>query len=367
MIHTLRDCSFIDSIVNYGSHYQRTITAFMTDMQSHQELHSKRGDQKVMHVVNFEQIKAASSRIRDYATRTPILTSRTLDEELGAKVFFKAEPFQRIGAFKFRGAFNAISQLSPEEKARGVITFSSGNHAQAVALVGKLLDVKTTIVMPHDASRTKLAATRGYGAAVVEIDPKVTTREARANELQSEHGYTMIPPYNHEDVIAGQGTAALEMFEELGDLDILMTPCGGGGLLSGTAITAKAMSPNCKVIGIEPECADDANRSFYSGKLQSVSNPPTIADGVRTQHLGDLTYPLILSNVDAMATVSEASILKAVQYLFNRLKIVVEPSGVLGLAGLFQGSVPAQGRIGIILSGGNVDADVMAGILKTPI
>ncbi|NQV41647.1 MAG: threo-3-hydroxy-L-aspartate ammonia-lyase [Candidatus Marinimicrobia bacterium] len=318
-----------------------------------------------MSVVNYKQVMEASARIKGYATRTPILTSRTLDAELGASVFFKAEPLQRIGAFKFRGAFNAISQLSAEERARGVITFSSGNHAQAVALVGKLLDVKTTIVMPNDASRTKLAATRGYGADVVEIDPQQTTREAKANELEAEHGYTMIPPYNHKDVIAGQGTAALEMFEDLGDLDILMTPCGGGGLLSGSAIAAKAMSPQCKVIGIEPECADDANRSFHSGELQSVSNPPTIADGVRTQHLGDLTYPLILSHVDDMATVSEASIIQAVQYLFNRLKIVVEPSGVLGLAALMQGSVPAHGRIGIILSGGNVDADVMAGILNT--
>jgi len=320
-----------------------------------------------MCVVNYQQIREASTRIKGYATRTPILTSRTLDAELGAKVFFKAEPLQRIGAFKFRGAFNAISQLSAEEKARGVITFSSGNHAQAVALVGKLLDVKTTIVMPNDASRTKLAATRGYGATVVEIDPLQTTREARANELQAEYGYTMIPPYNHKDVIAGQGTAALEMFEELGELDILMTPCGGGGLLSGSAIAAKAMSPQCQVIGIEPECADDANRSFHSGELQSVSNPPTIADGVRTQHLGDLTFPLILANVDDMATVTEASIIQAVQYLFNRLKIVVEPSGVLGLAALMQGSVPAQGRIGIILSGGNVDAEVMAGILSTQV
>ncbi|NQV30282.1 MAG: threo-3-hydroxy-L-aspartate ammonia-lyase [Candidatus Marinimicrobia bacterium] len=318
-----------------------------------------------MSVVNFQQISEASARIKGYATRTPILTSRTLDAELGAEVFFKAEPFQRIGAFKFRGAFNAISQLSDEEKARGVITFSSGNHAQAVALVGKLLDVKTIVVMPNDASRTKLAATRGYGATVVEIDPLLTTREAKANELESEHGYTMIPPYNHKNVIAGQGTAALEMFEELGELDILMTPCGGGGLLSGSAVAAKAMSPQCKVIGIEPEYADDANRSFYSGELQSVSNPPTIADGVRTQHLGDLTFPLILANVDAMATVTEASIIQAVQYLFNRLKIVVEPSGVLGLASLMQGSVKARGRIGIILSGGNVDADVMARILAT--
>jgi len=318
-----------------------------------------------MSVVNFQQISEASSRIKGYATRTPILTSRTMDAELGAEVFFKAEPFQRIGAFKFRGAFNAISQLSDEEKARGVITFSSGNHAQAVALVGKLLDVKTIVVMPNDASRTKLAATRGYGATVVEIDPLLTTREAKANELESEHGYTMIPPYNHKNVIAGQGTAALEMFEELGELDILMTPCGGGGLLSGSAVAAKAMSPQCKVIGIEPEYADDANRSFYSGELQSVSNPPTIADGVRTQHLGDLTFPLILANVDAMATVTEASIIQAVQYLFNRLKIVVEPSGVLGLASLMQGSVKARGRIGIILSGGNVDADVMARILAT--
>ncbi len=321
---------------------------------------------EVKSVVNFQKISEASKRIEGYATRTPILTSRTLNAELGAKIYFKAEPLQRIGAFKFRGAFNAISQLSDEEKARGVITFSSGNHAQAVALVGKLLSLKTTIVMPNDASRTKLAATRGYGATVVEIDPLKTTREAKTHELEDEYGFTMIPPYNHRDIIAGQGTAALEMFEDVGDLDILMTPCGGGGLLSGSAIAAKSMSPQCKVIGVEPECADDANRSFFSGELQSVSNPPTIADGVRTKQLGDLTFPLILEHVDHMATVSETSIIQAVQYLFNRLKIVVEPSGVLGLAALLQGSVPARGRIGIILSGGNLDAEVMARILRTP-
>lgn len=311
----------------------------------------------------FELIKEAKERLAGHAHVTPVLTSRTLNRRLNCEVHFKCENFQRIGAFKFRGAFNAISKLSEQQKARGIITYSSGNHAQAVALVGRMLDVQTTIVMPADAPRSKLAATRDYGAEIVEYDPRTATREDLANSLQSRYGYTMIPPFDHRDVIAGQGTAALEMIEELGGLDMLLVPCGGGGLLSGSAIAAKHSSPPCRVVGIEPEVADDATRSFFSGELQTVKNPPTIADGTRTPNLGKITFPLILEHVDDMKTVAETAIMEAVRFLFFRMKLVVEPSGALGLAALLSGRVTPQGRVGVLLSGGNIDAATMCTIL----
>jgi threonine dehydratase len=291
------------------------------------------------------------------------MTSRWLDERLGAAVFLKCESFQRIGAFKFRGAYNAISQLSEEERRRGVVTFSSGNHAQGVALAGRLLGVATVVVMPQDAPVIKREATEGYGARVVLYDPAVRSREDIARELQQEHGYTLIPPFDHYDVLAGQGTAALELCDQAGPLDLLLVPCGGGGLLSGCAIAAKGRAPGCRVVGVEPELADDATRSYYSGTLQTVKNPPTIADGVRTPSLGRITFPLVRSFVDAMATVSEESIVEAVRLLFFRLKLVVEPSGVLGLAALMTGAVEPRGRVGVILSGGNVDGPTMQRIL----
>ncbi|MBW2607674.1 MAG: threo-3-hydroxy-L-aspartate ammonia-lyase [Deltaproteobacteria bacterium] len=311
----------------------------------------------------FEQILAAKERLRGYVNVTPVMTSRTINRLVGAKVYFKCENFQRIGAFKFRGAFNSISQLSKAEKARGVITYSSGNHAQAVALVGKMLNIQTTIVMPNNAPATKRAATEEYGATIVEYDPDKATREDIAKELEAMNGYTMIPPFDHTDVIAGQGTAALEMFEEIGNLDMLLVPCGGGGLLSGSAISARGMSPNCRVIGIEPELADDATRSFQTKKLHSVKNPPTIADGTRTPSLGKITFPLVLEYVDDMKTVSEEAIIEAVKFLFYRMKLVVEPSGALGLAALLSRAVIPEGRIGIILSGGNIDSATMITIL----
>lgn len=282
---------------------------------------------------------------------------------LGTEVYFKCENFQKVGAFKFRGAFNAISNLSDAQRARGIVTHSSGNHAQAVALVGKMLGIPSTIVMPADAPRTKLAATRGYGATVVEYDPQTDSREELAKSLQSEHGYTLIPPFDHLDVIAGQGTAALEMFEQLAHLDMLLVPCGGGGLLSGSAIAAKHLDPSCQVIGIEPELGDDATKSFYSRKLHRIDHPQTIADGTRTPSLGKITFPLVLEYVDAMQTVSEAAIIAAVQFLFFRMKVVVEPSGALGLAALLSGQVTPAKRVGIILSGGNIDADTMKLVL----
>jgi threonine dehydratase len=313
----------------------------------------------------FKQILAAQKRLKGNANKTPVVTSRTLNRMVGGKVYFKCENFQRVGAFKFRGAFNSISQLSKAEKARGIITYSSGNHAQAVALVGRLFNTQTTIVMPNNAPSTKRAATREYGATIVEYDPEKESRQTIAKALEAENGYSMIPPYDHLDVIAGQGTAALELFEEIGELDMLLVPCGGGGLLSGSAISARAMSANCQVIGIEPELADDATQSFKTKTLHRIENPPTIADGTRTPSLGKLTFPLVMKYVDDMKTVSEEAIMDAVKFLFYRMKLVVEPSGALGLAALISHAVIPKGRVGIILSGGNIDSDTMTTILNS--
>ena len=317
-----------------------------------------------MPTVTFADIQAAAARLKGIAHHTPVMTSRTLDEQVGAQVYLKCENLQRVGAFKFRGAYNAISQLSDAEKARGVIAFSSGNHAQAVALVGKLLGIKTVIVMPDNAPATKRAATAGYGAEVIIYDPTKADRKQIAESLSAEHGYSLIPPYDHAGVLTGQGTAALELIEEVGALDYMLTPVGGGGLLSGTAIATKGASPGCKVIGIEPELADDATQSFRTKTLHAVHNPPTIADGTRTPSLGDITFPLVLEYVDDFVTVSEEAIKDAVRYAFFRLKIVVEPSGVLGLAALLSGALKPAGKVGVILSGGNIDAPTMAQIMS---
>jgi threonine dehydratase len=313
----------------------------------------------------FEQILAAQKRLQGYVNVTPIMTSRTLNQQVGAEVYFKCENLQRIGAFKFRGALNSISKLTKEEKDRGVITYSSGNHAQAVALVGRMLDIQTTIVMPNNAPETKRAATEDYGATIVEYDPKNATRKAVAEALQINKGFTMIPPFDHLDVIAGQGTAALELFDRVGRLDALLVPCGGGGLLSGSAIAAKNIDPNCRIIGVEPELADDATKSFYTKKLHHIKNPPTIADGTRTPSLGDITFPLVLEYVDEMKTVSEEAIIEAVKFFFYRMKLVVEPSGALGLAALLSRDIIPKGRAGIIISGGNIDAATMTMILNS--
>ncbi len=313
----------------------------------------------------YDQVQLARERLRGVAHVTPVMTSRTLNEMLGAKVFFKCENFQRVGAFKFRGAYNAMSRLSKEERERGVIAFSSGNHAQAVALVGKLLGIRTTVVMPIGVSAAKRAATVGYGAEVVDCDLTKTSREELAAAIRAEHGYTLIPPFDSPAVIAGQGTAALEFCEQAGPLDSILAPVGGGGLLSGTAIAAKGYDSRCRVIGVEPEVANDATLSFQTKTLHTVNNPQTIADGTRTRSLGELTFPLILKYVDEMAMVSEESIREAVRFLLQRMKLVVEPSGALGLAALLSGAVKAEGRVGIILSGGNMDAATMAAILQS--
>jgi threonine dehydratase len=270
-----------------------------------------------------------------------------------------------MGAFKFRGAYNAMSQLAEEQRKAGVITYSSGNHAQAVALVGRTLGICTTIVMPDNAPAVKRTATEEYGARVVEYNPNETTREEVSKELLNRHNYTLVPPYDHVDIVAGQGTAALEMLEELKSLDILLVPCGGGGLLSGSAVAARGLDPGCRVIGVEPELADDATKSFRSGTLHSIHNPPTIADGTRTPSLGQLTFRLVREYVDDMLTVSEAAIMEAVKFLFYRMKIVVEPSGALGLAAILSGAVGSGGRIGIILSGGNIDGSTLKQIMNS--
>ena len=313
----------------------------------------------------FERIIKAKERLQGHANVTPIMTSRTLNQLVGAEVFLKCENFQRAGAFKFRGAFNTIAQLSDEQIKRGIITYSSGNHAQAVALVGRLLRLRTTVVMPDNAPMVKRAATEAYGATIIDYDPEKTTREEIANILKAEHGYTIIPPFDHLEIVAGQGTAALELFEDLKTLNMLLVPCGGGGLLSGSAIAAKGMEPTCRVIGIEPQLADDATRSFHTKTLHTVNNPPTIADGTRTPSLGKLTFPLVLEYVDDMRTVSETAIVEAVQFLFYRMKMVVEPSGALGVAALLSGEVSATGRVGVIISGGNIDGELMSKIITT--
>jgi threonine dehydratase len=313
----------------------------------------------------FDLVKEAQKRIEGYAHVTPVMTSQTLNDITGAQIFLKCENFQRMGAFKFRGAFNAMSQLTEEQKKRGVLTYSSGNHAQAVALVGRLLAIRTVVIMPNNAPVIKREATEAYGATVVEYNPEETTREEICRDLESRHGHTILPPFDHINIVAGQGTAAKELIDEVKTLDMLLTPCGGGGLLSGCAVASKGMDPNCQVIGIESEVADDATKSFHTGQLHTIKDPPTIADGTRTPSLGEVTFPLVLEYVDDMQTVPEAAIMDAVKFLFYRMKLVVEPSGALPLAALLVGSVRPQGRVGIILSGGNIDGVMMKQILDS--
>ena len=304
----------------------------------------------------YADVESAARRIAGVAHRTPVLTSTTIDRLTGAQVYFKAEPFQRMGAFKFRGAYNAASRIAEQAAGRGVIAFSSGNHAQAVALAASLLGLRATIVMPNDAPRVKLDATRGYGAGIVQYDPATEDREAIGRALANEHGLALIPPYDHPHVIAGQGTAARELLEDVGPLDVLFACCGGGGLLSGSALSARALSPHCRVIGVEPDAGDDGVRSFTSRTLQRVHHPQTIADGARTPSLGRYTFPMILRDVDHMMSVSDEALLGAMRLLWERMKVLVEPTGALGAAALLSGREAVAGtRVGVILSGGNVD------------
>ncbi|ALF52163.1 pyridoxal-5'-phosphate-dependent protein [Nostoc piscinale CENA21] len=317
------------------------------------------------HSVTVDDVKAAQARLAGVVHQTPVLTSRMVNDRTQNEVFFKCENFQRTGAFKFRGAYNALVQLSEIQKQQGVITFSSGNHAQAIALAGKLLQIPTTIVMPDDAPEVKQQATRSYGAEVILYNRHETDREELAKTLASDRHLTLIPPYDHPHVIAGQGTTALELIQEVGQLDYLLVCCGGGGLISGCAIATKALLPTCKVIGVEPELADDATRSFHSKTLQTVTNPPTIADGVRTPSLGKLTFPLVLNYVDDMVTVSETAIINSMFFLWERLKIVVEPTGALAAAALLSNVLSVKNaKIGVIISGGNVDLAKVAKFIQ---
>lgn len=303
----------------------------------------------------FNRVVEAYERIRRVVNRTPVMTSSTLDTMTGARCFFKCESFQKAGAFKFRGAYNALSQLSPRRKEKGVITHSSGNHAQALALAAKLLDVKAVIVMPENAPKVKVAATEGYGAEVVFCSSSPRDREGVAQALVERFGYTLIHPSNDLEIIAGAGTVAFEFLKEVGELDIIFCPVGGGGLLSGTAISAKGLFPAVKVIGVEPQNADDAYRSLKAGRILPIEDPDTIADGLRTS-LGSNTFRIIKENVDEIVTVSEGEIVDSMQFFWERMKLVVEPSGAVSLAGVLSGRVDlGSERVGIIVSGGNID------------
>ncbi|WLE62136.1 threo-3-hydroxy-L-aspartate ammonia-lyase [Burkholderia plantarii] len=306
----------------------------------------------------YDDVAAAAERLADHAHRTPVLTSRTVDEALGARVFFKCENFQRMGAFKFRGAFNALSQFSAAQRKAGVVAFSSGNHAQAIALSAKLLGMPATIVMPHDAPAAKVAATRGYGGQVVIYDRYTEDREQIGRELADKQGLTLIPPYDHPHVIAGQGTAAAELFNEVGPLDVMFAPLGGGGLLSGTALATRALSPAAELFGVEPEAGNDGQQSFASGSIVHIETPKTIADGAQTQHLGQLTFPIIRRDVNAILTASDAELVDCMRFLASRMKMLVEPTGCLAFAAARQMKARLKGRrVGVLVSGGNIDLE----------
>lgn len=312
-------------------------------------------------MMELSDVREAYTRIKDHVVRTPVMTSTTIDGLTECQVFFKCENFQRVGAFKFRGAFNTVSQLTDEERKKGVITHSSGNHAQALALAAKMLGVKATIVMPTNSPKVKVAATRGYGADIVFCENSTESRANVANELAEKHGYTLVHPYNDHRIIAGAGTVALELIEEVGALDYIFAPVGGGGLLSGTAIATKGLCPEAKVIAAEPENADDAYRSFKANKIFPSEYPNTIADGLRTQ-LGDLTFEVIKKHVDEIVLISEQEIIDAMRLLWERMKLVVEPSGAVSLAGLLKKSNDISGlTAGVIISGGNIDLTELFG------
>ena len=309
----------------------------------------------------FSDVQAAAQRLRGVAHVTPVLRSTTLDQRHHAQFSFKCENLQRMGAFKFRGAFNALSRFDAGQRQAGVITFSSGNHAQAIALSARLLGMPAVIVMPLDAPQAKLSATRAYGAEVVLYDRFTQDREELTRKLSAERGLTLIPPYDHPDVIAGQGTAAMELFEQVGELDLLLVPLGGGGLLAGSALAADSMSPECRVFGVEPEAGNDGQQSLRAGRIVRIDTPKTIADGAQTQHLGEYTFGVIKNHVADVLTASDQELIESMKFLAERMKMVVEPTGCLGLAAACHGKVPLQGqRVGILLSGGNVDLHRLA-------
>jgi threonine dehydratase len=308
--------------------------------------------------VTLEDVRAAAVRIKGAAHRTPVLRSRTLDARVGAEVFFKCENFQRAGAFKFRGAYHAVSHLPEEQLARGVAAYSSGNHAQAIALAARELHTTATVLMPEDAPASKQAAAAGYGAEIITYDRYTADRAALARSLADERGLTLIPPYDHPHVMAGQGTAAKELFEETGPLDALFVPLGGGGLLSGTLLSAGALAPSCEVYGVEPEAGDDGRRSLRAGSVVHIDTPATIADGAQTQHLGAHPFPVIRDRVTDIVTATDAQLVDCMRLFATRMKMVVEPTGCLGLAAARDLAERYRGkRVGVIISGGNVDMD----------
>ncbi|MDN8221392.1 threo-3-hydroxy-L-aspartate ammonia-lyase [Acinetobacter baumannii] len=314
---------------------------------------------------NYEDVAAAAERIKDFINKTPVLTSRTVNNEFKAEVFFKCENFQRVGAFKFRGAMNALLQFNETQKKAGVVAFSSGNHAQAIALSSKILGISATIIMPKDAPAAKMAATREYGGNIVEFDRYTEDREKIGKEIAEKNGLTLIPSYDHPHVIAGQGTAAKELFEEVGDLDYLFVCLGGGGLLAGSALSARQLSPNCKIYGVEPALGNDGQMSFRKGEIVHIDTPPTIADGAQTQYLGKLTFPIIQQKVDDILTVTDEELINAMKFFAERMKMVVEPTGCLGFAAARNLKDELKGkRIGIIISGGNVDISKYAEFLS---
>ncbi len=314
--------------------------------------------------LTFAEIKAARRRLTGIAHRTPVLTSATADAMTGAQLFFKCENFQRMGAFKFRGAYNAVASLDPARRAAGVVAFSSGNHAQAIALACRLLDSRAVIVMPSDAPRAKVAATRGYGGEVVFYDRYREDREALGRRLAAERGLSLIPPYDHLDIMAGQATAATELLEQTGPLDMLLVPLGGGGLLSGSAVAARHLCPECAVVGVEPEAGDDGRQSLRAGHIVHIATPETIADGAQTQQLGKHTFPIIAALVRDIVTANDAALAATMAWFAERMKIVVEPTGALAAAAALGGRLELRGkRVGIILSGGNIDLERFAALI----
>ncbi|HPU52033.1 MAG TPA: threo-3-hydroxy-L-aspartate ammonia-lyase [Burkholderiaceae bacterium] len=322
--------------------------------------------------ITFDDIAAAARRLAPVAHRTPTLRSRTADSRTGASVFFKCENLQRIGAFKFRGAYNALSQFNETQRRAGAVAFSSGNHAQAVALSARLLGMPATIVMPSDAPAIKIAATRGYGAEVVLYDRRLEDREAIGARLARERGMTLIPPYDHAHVMAGQGTAALELIEDVaamgeGPLDALLVCVGGGGLISGCAVAARHMTPACRVIGVEPQAGNDVQQSMALGRIVDIPLPETIADGAQTLHCGELTFAVMRECVDEVVTVTDPQLVATMKFFAERMKLVVEPTGCLAAAALLEGVCRLEGRrVGVIVSGGNIDLARYAALLTSP-
>ncbi|MEQ4921957.1 threo-3-hydroxy-L-aspartate ammonia-lyase [Proteus hauseri] len=307
-------------------------------------------------IPEFDDIVAAHQRILPFINKTPVFTSRTINEMTGAQFYFKCENFQRMGAFKFRGAINALSQFTPEQRKNGVVTFSSGNHAQAIALSAKLLGIPATIIMPEDAPKAKMEATKGYGGRVVTYNRYTEDREEMGRLLAEKEKLTLIPPYDHPHIIAGQGTVTKELIEEVGELDMLFVPLGGGGLLSGSSLSAKALSPSCQIFGAEPLAGNDGQQSFRKGEIVYIDTPKTIADGAQTQHLGNYTFDIIRRNVDDILTATDEALVSTMQFYAQRMKMVVEPTGCLSLAAARQLGDKLKGkRVGIIISGGNVD------------